>query len=71
MSMQVICFDSCFSSYDFKCLLLVLLYLLEILEIAPLVPFSKNIYISGYGISSSPNFVLLSIAFQLKRGRLK
>ena len=44
------------------------MYLLEIEEISPLVPFSKNMYISGSGISLI--FAILNIASQLKPGAL-
>ena len=37
----------------------------------PLMPFSKNMYMSGSEINSSFTFVILSIASQLKPGALK
>ena len=47
------------------------MFIVGLKEIPLLVPFSKNMYMSGFVISSSLIFVILSIASQLKPGALK
>ena len=60
----MIWFDSCLRSEDSRNLLLALLYVLEMKETLPLMPFSKNKYMSASEITSRSTFVRFSIASQ-------